>query len=364
MPVLFFTGFPGFLASALLPRVLARDAEVEAVCLVQPHFSGLARQRVAALAEAAPETSGRIRLVEGDITRPGLGLSARDADALRVGIREVFHLAAVYDLAVARDLAMRVNVDGTRHVLALAGESPGLARFHHVSTCYVSGRHHGVFRETDLEVAQAFNNFYEETKYLSEVQVQRARRAGMSVTIYRPAVVVGDSATGETQKYDGPYYVIQWLLRQPRLALMPVVGDPRATVFNVVPRDFVVDALAHLSGRADTVGGTYALADPDPPTVDEMLVTLARATGRHVLRVPLTRKLARGSIDHVPGVHRLMRIPAPAVDYFVHPTRYDTADAQAALAGSGIHVPRFADYAERLVRFVREHPEVGAAAMV
>jgi thioester reductase-like protein len=364
MPILFFTGFPGFLASALLPRVLARDPQAEAVCLVQPHFAGLARERVASLAAAAPATAGRIRLVEGDITRPRLGLSAAAAEALRAGLREVFHLAAVYDLAVARDLAMRVNVDGTRHVLALAGDSPGLARFHHVSTCYVSGRHHGVFREEDLEVGQSFNNFYEETKYLSEVAVRRAARAGMPATVYRPSVVVGDSATGETQKYDGPYYVIQWLLRQPRLAIMPAVGDPRATVFNVVPRDFVVDALAHLSGRADTIGGTYALADPDPPTVDAMLVELARATGRRVLRVPMTGKLARGAIEHVPGVYRLMRIPAPAVDYFTHPTRYDTAAAEAALSGSGIHVPRFADYAERLVRFVQDHPEVGAAAMV
>jgi nucleoside-diphosphate-sugar epimerase len=256
-----------------------------------------------------------------------------------------------------------VNVEGTRHVLALARGAPGLARFHHVSTCYVSGRFPGLFREGDLERGQAFNNFYEETKYLAEVEVDRARREGMPATVYRPAVVVGDSATGETQKYDGPYYAMRWLLRQPRLAIMPVVGDPRATVFNVVPRDFVVDAIAHLSARAETAGGTYALADPDPPTVDEMLRILARATGRRVLRVPLTRGMAKGAIRRVPGVYRLMRIPAPAVDYFVHPTRYGTDAARAALAGSGIAVPPFASYAGRLVRFVREHPEIGSGAM-
>jgi thioester reductase-like protein len=287
-PALFFTGFPGFLGSALLPRVLARAPGAEAVCLVQPRFAEQARARVGALAAADPQTAGRIRLLEGDVTHPGLGLAPGEAEALRGRLREVFHLAAVYDLGVPREVGMRVNVDGTRHVLELARGAPELARFHHVSTCYVSGRHPGLFREDDLERGQAFNNFYEETKHLAEVEVDRARREGMPVTVYRPSVVVGDSATGETQKYDGPYYVIRWLLRQPRLAVMPVVGDPRAAVFNVVPRDFVVDAIAWLSARAGTAGGTYALADPDPPTVDGMLRILARATGRRVLRVPLT----------------------------------------------------------------------------
>ena len=364
MPILFLTGFPGFLGSALLPRLLARAPDAEAVCLVQPRFAALARARVDEMAKTQPDAARRVRIVEGDITRTGLGLTAVQRRELHAGVAEVYHLAAVYDLGVERDLAMRVNVDGTRHVLELAHGCPGLTRFHHVSTCYVSGRHRGVFRETDLEKGQAFNNFYEETKYLSEAEVQQARRAGMPATVYRPAVVVGDSRTGETQKYDGPYFVIQWLLRQPRIAVMPVVGDPRATVFNVVPRDFVVDAITCLSGRPDTAGHTYALADPDPLTVDAMLVELARATHRRMVRVPLSLKLAKGAIEHVPGVHRLLRIPAPAVDYFVHPTRYGTEAAQAALAGSGIAVPRFASYSDHLVRFVREHPEIGASAMV
>lgn len=363
MSILFFTGFPGFLGSALLPRVLERAPGARAVCLVQPRFAALARERVGEMRGAHPHTAERVQVVEGDITRPGLGLTALQRKDLHAGVSEIFHLAAVYDLSVPRDLAMRVNVDGTRHVLELAGGCPGLARLQYVSTCYVSGRHHGLFRETDLERGQTFNNFYEESKYLAEAEVHQARRAGMPVTVYRPSVVVGDSRTGETQKYDGPYYVIQWLLRQPRMALMPVVGDPRQTVFNVVPRDFVIDAMAYLSGSSETAGHTYALADPDPPTVDQMLVMLARATERRMVRIPLSRKLARGAIEHVPGVNRLLRIPASAVDYFVHPTRYGTDAAQAALAGSGIQVPPFASYAARLVEFVRAHPEIGASAM-
>ncbi|NUO64281.1 MAG: SDR family oxidoreductase [Gemmatimonadaceae bacterium] len=362
MNTILFTGFPGFLGSELLPRVLRREPDARALCVVQRRWLGVARERLAAIEAREPELAGRTRLAEGDIVEPNLGL--RDADALRHQVTAIYHLAAIYDLSVPRELAMRVNVHGTERVLHLAAQSPRLARLHYVSTCYVSGRHRGVFRESDLDVGQTFNNHYEETKYLAEVAVRRAMRAGLPATIYRPSIVVGDSLTGATQKYDGPYFAMQWLLRQPRIAVMPVIGDARATEFNVVPRDFVIDAIEHLSAHPHAAGATFALADPRPLTVDEILDTLARATERRVVRIPLPLGVAKWSIDRIPGVYALMRIPASAVDYFVHPTRYDTTQASAALSESSIVCPSFGSYAPALVRFMREHPEVGSAAMV
>ena len=188
-------------------------------------------------------------------------------------------------------------------------------------------------------------------------------RESVPSTIYRPSVTVGDSKTGATQKFDGPYFVMQWLERQPHVAMLPVIGNPSRYRFNVVPRDFMINAIEHVSGRDDIAGKCYQLADPAPLTVDETINVIARATGRRVLRIPLTKALAKFAIDRVPGVYRLMRIPSPAVDYFVHPTTYDTTNADAALAGSGISVPRLADYAANLVAFAREHPEIGSAAM-
>jgi nucleoside-diphosphate-sugar epimerase len=277
---------------------------------------------------------------------------------------EIFHLAAVYDLSVARDFAMKVNVDGTRHMLDFARRCPGLRRFQYVSTCYVSGRYTGPFAETDLEKGQAFNNFYEETKYLAEVEVQARMREGLPATIYRPAVVVGHSKTGATQKFDGPYFVIQWLLRQPGLAVLPVVGDPTMTRFNMVPSDFVVEAISYLSAIDASEGKVYQLADPHPMTVEEILRSVQALTERTVLRVPLTRDAAKFLIDSVPGVYELMRIPSSAVDYFVHPTHYLTTQTEADLAGSGIAVPRFDTYADKLVAFMKQHPEITGKAMV
>jgi thioester reductase-like protein len=361
MATILFTGFPGFLGSELLPRVLSREKGAVAACLVQPRFAELARRRAAELEAADPSLAGRIRLVEGDITAPDLGLGA--AADLRADVVEAWHLAAVYDLSVRRDVGTRVNVLGTRNVLGFARDCPGLRRLHYVSTCYVSGRFPGLFGEDDLVKGQAFNNFYEETKYLAEVEVQLFMRGGLPATIYRPGIVVGDSVTGATQKYDGPYHVIRWLLRNPPLAVMPVVGDPTACTVNLVPRDFVVAAMAHLSGLPHALGKVYQLADPEPLTVDALLSEVARATGRRLLRIPLPLGLAKFAIDKVPGVNALLRIPSASVDYFVHPTRYSTANARADLAGSGIAVPPFPSYVDRLVEFVRRHPEIGSAAM-
>lgn len=362
MSIVFLTGFPGFLGSQLLPRVLQRSPESRAVCLVQSKFLDQARSRLQHMQSAYPQLTGRVELVVGDITQPDLGLE--DTARFKNSISEVFHLAAVYDLAVPRDVAMRINVEGTRNVLDFAEQASHLKRLHYVSTCYVSGRHAGTFTEDDLDKGQAFNNAYEETKYLAEVDVRARMTAGLPGTVYRPAIVVGDCRTGATQKYDGPYFVIRWLLRQPRLAVLPVVGKPSATRVNLVPRDFVVDAISHLSGLEESVGRTYQLAAAEPPTVSQLIKLLARATRRKVLRIPLPIRLAKFAIDRLPGVYRLMQIPSPAIDYFAHPTHYSCGNTLADLEGSGVNVPPFSTYVDRLVEFVRNHPEIGSNAMV
>lgn len=332
-----------------------------AVCLVQPEFAELARSRLASVAAGNPELQGRIELVEGDVTLPDLGLGA--GTHLKGEVTDVFHLAAIYDLEVSFERAHAVNVDGTRNVLNFAAGCEHLQRLQYVSTCFVSGRHAGVFRERDLHVGQSFNNAYEETKYLAEAAVHRRIDQNMPVTIYRPAVVVGDSDTGATQKLDGPYLFIRLLLRQPKRAVMPVVGDPTMVRANVVPRDFVVDAIAHLCRAPEAVGKIYQLADPRPLRVDEMLEEVAQAADRRIIRVRVPRSLAKAALRHVPGLERLLGIPPAALDYFVHPTHYTTENASRDLEGTGIRVPAFTSYVERLVEFVRENPRLGSEAM-
>ncbi len=361
MSALLMTGFPGFLGSALLGRLLARRPDKHAVCLVQSRHVAEARDRLDGIEVAEPHVVGRVRLVVGDVAAPGLGLGDADARLLE-DVTEVWHLAAVYDLAVGEEVARRVNVDGTRRVLEVCRDLPALERLHHVSTCYVSGRHDGLFGEDELEVGQEFRNHYESTKYQAERLVRRAMAAGLPATIYRPGIVVGDSRTGETQKYDGPYFLATFLRRQLPVAVVPAVGDPDRVRVCVVPRDFVIEAMDRLSVLDASLGRTYALTDPDPPSVRALVDAIAGRLGRRVIWVPLPLSLTRAAVS-LPLMERLLGLPVEALDYFASPTTYDTTHTTTDLAGTGVTCPRFEDYSDRLLDFMVDHPELDSAAM-
>jgi thioester reductase-like protein len=356
------TGFPGFLATALLPRLLDRHPTGRAVCLVQPHHLAEARRRIDELEAAAPGTATRVRLVGGDITSRSLGLDRETRAALK-DVDEVWHLAAVYDLAVEASLARRVNVDGTEHVLELCSTLPRLQRLHHVSTCYVSGRYDGEFTEDSLDEGQEFRNHYESTKFEAELAVRKAVAGGLPATVYRPGIVVGDSVTGATQKYDGPYFLATFLRRQPPVALVPSFGGLDRVRVCLVPRDFVVDAMDRLSALEVSVGRTYALTDPEPPTVRELVDTFARRLHKRVVWVRLPERITRTVVGAVPGLEPLLGLPAESFEYFASPTTYATNHTVADLAGTGLACPPFATYADRLLDYMIAHPEVSAAAM-
>lgn len=355
-----FTGFPGFLGSALLPLVLARRPGQRAVCLVQEHFRSQAQEKLDELTLAHPEIDGRVDLVVGDITQPGLGLDP----GIIANLSEVFHLAAVYDLAVSEELAHAVNVTGTQNVVAVCQQAPDFQRLQYVSTCYVSGTHHGVYTEADLDTGQSFANHYEHTKFEAEQIVRQAMADGLPATVYRPGIVVGDSKTGDTQKYDGPYFVLQFLMKQPGgHVVVPQVADPDRIQFSVVPRDFVVEAIDELSIMPDAVGKTYALTDPDAPTVRVMIDEFCELLGKspHWVRVPLRLTTA---LVGLPGMEHILGFPQEALPYFAHPTIYDTTDATRDLARVDLACPAFTDYAPAMVAFVKAHPDVSSAAMV
>jgi len=356
------TGFPGFLGSALLPRVLARDPDVRAWCLVQPQHVELAEQRIEEMARQHPHTRDRVHVLTGDLTAPDLGLDAAALSTLAT-VSEVWHLAAVYDLAVGEETARRVNVEGTGRVLDLCRTLPGLRRLHYVSTCYVSGRYAGEFGEDVLDEGQEFRNHYEETKFEAELAVRKAMADGLPVTIYRPGIVVGDSTTGETQKYDGPYFLARFLERQARLAVVPALGDVDRVRVCLVPRDFVVDAMDRLAAMDSSLGRTYALTDPNPPTVRELVDVFSARLSRRVLWVRLPVGFTRTLVGTVPGMEWLLGLPAEALEYFASPTTYTTTNTDTDLSGTGVACPPFASYADRLLDYMLEHPEVGSAAM-
>jgi len=347
----FLTGFPGFIAGRLLRR-LATDGG-RFLLLVQPNFVERAKEELKTIAEQTGRSASHFEILQGDITKPDLGLSRERLETVRSKSTILFHLAAIYDLAVARDTAMRVNVEGTRNVNNFARLLPHLRHYHYVSTCYVAGKRTGVILEAELRHEAGFRNYYEETKYLAETEVD-AVKTELPITIHRPAVVCGDSKTGETAKYDGIYYLIRYLLKWPSVLSAFNIGNSEVTL-NLVPVDFVVEAMSVLARDPLSVGKTVQLADPAPLTTNELFNTIARCIEGKGSRITLPPSLVETSLK-LPLAPKITDLPHSAVPYFFLKQTYDTAQARQLLEPHGISCPPFGSYVKAIIDYASRHP--------
>ena len=270
---IFITGFPGFIATRLLKRLATESARF--ILLVQPALLDRAREEIAEIANRSGSTRDSFQIVEGNITQENLGMASAEFETARRETTVLFHLAAIYDLAVARQPAMSVNVEGTRNVNSFAKTIAGLRRYHYVSTCYVAGKRKGLILESELRHDAGFRNHYEETKYAAELEVE-ALKSELPVTIHRPAVVCGDSRTGETAKYDGIYYLIHYLRKWPGPLTRLNIGNHEVCL-NLVPIDFVIEAMVALAKDERATGATAQLADPAPLTTHQLFDEISKA---------------------------------------------------------------------------------------
>ncbi len=344
---IFLTGFPGFIARNLVGELRRRDPGAELLLLVEPRL-------LAPAADAASSLGGKTRLLSGDLTRPRLGMDDADYDYAIRESTHLWHLAAVYDLSVPLARAYRVNVVGTATLLDFAEACRHLERLDYVSTCYVCGTRTGLVREAELDEGQDFNNYYEATKCWAEIEVRR-RMARIPTTIYRPSIVVGDSRTGATEKYDGPYYIIRFLLRLPRWLPLAQVGQGRAPA-NLVPIDFVVAAMAEIWTKPDSLGLTVQLADPAPHTSGEVLDELIKRIGRRRPMLTLPPSLVRSALA-VPGIRSFLRLPAETIAYLNHDVRFDTGNQLQLLSGTGVRCPDLLSILPALLDYLRQNPE-------
>ncbi len=350
---IFLTGFPGFIAGRLVRRMAKNDTRF--FLLVQPEFVEKAMREIEEIARQTNTSLENFAIIEGDITRENLGMSADDSETARAETTDVFHLAAVYDLGVKKDLAFRVNVEGTKNVNEFVKSVPNLWRYNYVSTCYVAGLRKGEILETELEHDVGFRNYYEETKYLAETEVEKLK-VEIPTTIFRPSIVVGDSLTGETAKYDGIYSLILYLRRAPNLLRFVNVGN-ESVKLNLVPIDFVVESIAVLAKDKAATGRTIALADPQPLTTAELFDAIAEAlTGKKSIVKPPAKLIEKSLM--LPLSPPISGLPFPAVPYFFVPQNYDTSIADELLAKHDVRCPNFKSYVENLLRFVAEHPKL------
>lgn len=347
----FLTGFPGFIASRLVQRLASEGSRF--LLLVQPAFAERGQAEVTRIAQQTGRSISDFRLLQGDITQAGLGLSKADSETASSNSTVLFHLAAIYDLAVTREVAMRVNLEGTRNVNQFARSLPHLRHYHYVSTCYVAGKRKGVIHEHELQHDAGFRNYYEETKYLAEMEVDELK-SELPITIHRPSVVCGDSQTGQTAKYDGIYYLIHYLLKWPSLLSVFNIGNV-AVSLNLVPVDFVVEAMSALSRDPLSVGQTVQIADPKPLTTRELFNTIARSIAGREARITLPASLVQTSLM-LPPAPKITDLPHSAVPYFFLQQTYDTAVATKLLAPHGISCPPFQSYVKVIVDYAARNP--------
>jgi len=349
----FVTGATGFIGRHLVERLLEREGTI--YVLVREG----SRARLEELMSRWGAEPGRIVAVIGDLTAPELGVSDADREQL-AGIEHFFHLAAIYDMSADEESNRRANVEGTRNAVSLAN-SLGAGRFHHTSSIAVSGRYRGVFREDMFDEGQELVDPYPRTKFESEKIVRE--EATVPWRVYRPAIVVGNSQTGEMDKVDGPYYFFKVIQRVRGLLppWMPTVGLEGGQI-NLVPVDFAAAAMDHIAHQDGLDGRAFHLTDPTPKTAGQVINVFARAAHAPEATMRIDRQMinvvpkqARRMIAELPPVKRItdqvlgdFGIPREVLSYIDYPSEYDSRDAQAALDGSGIQVPALEGYADRL----------------
>ena len=343
--VVLVTGWPGFIGRRLVRALPARldGARDRVVLLTRAHRAAAGRTELEALGL-------RGEVVEGDVAHMHLGLSGAEYKRLAAEVTDIWHLAGLYDLGADADLIRAVNLEGTRHVVELARAAHRLARLDHVSTAYVSGQREGVILEEELDVGQRFRNAYEASKFEAERLVRRAM-ADLPATVYRPAIVVGDSRTGEIDRFEGPYYLAILLVASPLAVPLPLTGGALAPL-NVAPVDFVVDAALSIGDNPAGVGKTVHLTDPAPLSTRKVYELIATRAGKSLPNVTVPHAAVEALLS-LPLLERLARPHRNAIRLLNHVAIYNCRNQLDLLAGTGIRCPPLTEYLDRLIEFVK-----------
>jgi thioester reductase-like protein/short-subunit dehydrogenase involved in D-alanine esterification of teichoic acids len=347
------TGGTGFIGRRVVSRLLDSQRDAEVWVMVR-------RRSLGRFERLADQWGERAKPLVGDLAEADLGLTEQ-AIAELGDVEHVVHCAAIYDITAAEAEQRIANVEGTRAVIELARRLD--ATLHHVSSIAVAGDFRGEYTESDFDIGQPLPTPYHQTKFEAELLVREAgTSAGLRHRIYRPAVVVGDSRTGEMDKIDGPYYFFGVLAKLAVLPRFTPIMLPDTGRTNIVPVDYVADALVALMHADGRDGQTFHLTAPKTIGLRGIYRGIAAAGGLPPLRGSLPRSVA-APVTKVRGRAKVLRnmaatqlgIPAEVLDVVDLPPTFISSDTRNALQGTGIEIPEFASYAPKLWRYWAEH---------
>ncbi|MFZ3590768.1 SDR family oxidoreductase [Bacillus sp. DJP31] len=349
----FFTGFPGFISTQLIIQLLKDYSPIKQVyLLVLPSMKEKAENELSSICEEHKVSSDLFTLVEGDITASNLGIKPELHKELQLYVTHFYHLAAIYDLAVPKAIAHKVNVEGTRQVLTFVATISSIERFIYFSTAYVAGKRTGLIKEDELQMGQQFHNHYDQTKYEAELLVQ-ARMDLIPTTIIRPGIVVGHSETGETAKFDGPYFILNFL---DRLRFLPIIPNMGSGVhpLNLVPIDYLIRATSYLSHSQIGEGNVYHLTNPHPYPVKDIYKAMMKEfiNKKPVGTVPVSLVKSFLSISFI---RKWLRVELETLDYFTWNASFDCNQAQRDLQGTNITCPDLLEMIPVIVSFYKEN---------
>lgn len=344
------TGGTGFIGRRVVSRILSRSEDAQVWVLVR-------RESLERFERLAQSWGERAKPLVGDLTADGLGLNDEALGELGA-VDHVVHCAAIYDITADDATQRAANVDGTRAVIDLAVRLD--ATLHHVSSIAVAGTFPGEYTEEDFDVAQDLPTPYHQTKFEAESLVRSAPR--LRYRVYRPAVVVGDSRTGEMDKIDGPYYFFPILARLAKLPSLTPIVLPDTGRTNIVPVDYVADALVELVHAAGRDGQTFHLTAPKTTGLRGIYRGIAKEAGLPPLRGSLPSATATPFLK-VGGRVKIVRnmvatqlgIPGEILDVVDLAPTFTADNTTEALRGTGIEVPQFSTYAPRLWRYWAQH---------
>ncbi len=342
------TGATGFIGRFLVPELLRRDGDVHV--LVRPGSEGKLARR-AELWGAAD----RVKPVSGDLAAPMLGIDPAWISEHRGTVDRMFHLAAIYEMTASDEQNELLNNGGTRHAVEV-GNALEVGCFNHTSSVAAAGFYEGTFTEDMFDEGQELPSPYHRTKFESEKIVRQESERPWRV--YRPAIVVGHSKTGEMDKIDGPYYFFKLLRMAGRIPgrvplLVPDLGET-----NLVPVDFVARAMDHIAHLPDLDGHAFHLVNPEPQSSVAMMNLFAKEAGAPRLKQVLPKQAMNLALA-VPGVQSYLLpgvgVPAEVIEHTDFTCRFDATMTLAALVGTDIAVPPLAEYAPVLWRYWLEH---------
>jgi thioester reductase-like protein len=347
--VVLLTGYPSLLARAVGAEILRSDARANVFVVVHAKSVEEARGHVNQL---PVEQRKRIRIVEGDAAAIDLGLSGVEFKSLARDITRIHHCAQVTHLGADRRTAERVNVGGAREVIEFAGSCNRLECLVFHSTAHVAGDRRGVVLEEDLKAGQSFRSLVEETKARAEKLVRSAMDR-IPIAVVRPSTIVGDSHTGEVDRFDGPYLLFLLVVTSPPDLALPLPGRGDEAL-NLVPIDWVARAAAAIGRDHRARGRTFHLVDPHPLIARRVFELVARAGGRRGPRGSFPANLAK-MLLRAPGLDRIGKSPRAFVETLTTPVTYDARNADELLASLGVETcPPLETYVDKLVEYVQE----------